>query len=285
MRLLRETGKEARLLGQGILKTEIRKQAAVTPDGGGCLFFVDEGCETIPPAEKGSVGEKRGSPVSGFETASQVGGIKAPLLHVAPHGIVAFLSEDHIGEGPVGLLVMQMKACLHIAEAVMPLLRIELAGEAKGVHEIVRKTVPKEAQAVFIEKVDIEVDVVADHHGGADKVHKSGKNNLDGSGVLHHAVADPGEGCDKGADRHGRPDQGRKTVYGLMTGDPDRADLDDAVIFRIQTGCFQIEQHIIAGQFKQTQTFLRSAGVRGHDAGFLFMDCGRKTAAAAIIVR
>ncbi len=95
------------------------------------------------------------------------------------------------------------------------------------------------------EVVQVEPDVMSDDDGAIDKRLEVPGDCIDARLARDHLVGDPGEAFDERGNRTARVDEPLERFELSPVGlKANSADLDDAVGFRVQPGCLQIERDV-----------------------------------------
>lgn len=161
------------------------------------------------------------------------------------HLFIAELVHDAVVQSAVGALCIDMKICRQIREPETGQ-RKKISGQRKGVHIIVDDLSAQGSDCAGLEKFHVEaVDIVADEN----VVSGEGKERFQGGsrrgGVLHHFVRDTVYFCGIGRDRTSRIYQSGEIFLYLPATDFDSGDLDDLVVFGIESCGFQIKNYIV----------------------------------------
>ncbi len=94
------------------------------------------------------------------------------------------------------------------------------------------------------DKADIEADIVSDQHAAFAEFQEPGQHVIDGLCRHDHLIGDAGEARDAEGNGNLRIDELRELARALPVLIPDRADLDDPVLFRGKAGGLEIENHV-----------------------------------------
>ena len=96
---------------------------------------------------------------------------------------------------------------------------------------------------VFADKTRIERGIVRDHGGIAAKRKKARQHPFNRRGVSHHRVIDSGQLLDAVGNRQFRIHKLREAVHNFSVLHLHRADFNDAVFSRRETGGLNIKDH------------------------------------------
>jgi len=95
--------------------------------------------------------------------------------------------------------------------------------------------------AIALEETDVEANVLPQDGIVSNEGFKVWKDIHQQGGIHDHGVGDTGKVGDEGVDWFARIDQGGKFIQNTVLVEFHRADLNDRVVFRVQTGCFDIQ--------------------------------------------
>ena len=95
--------------------------------------------------------------------------------------------------------------------------------------------------AVALEEADVKADVLPQDGMVADEGLQLWVHIREQRSIHDHGVGDASQVSDEGIDRLTRVDEGREFIQNAVSVELHRTDLDDRVVFGVQTSCFNIQ--------------------------------------------
>ena len=136
--------------------------------------------------------------------------------------------------------------------------RREAAREPERAQHRVLEPHPEDPAELEVEKREIELRVVRDHHRVAQKIAERRQHALDRRRARDHLVGDRRKPRDKGRDRPARTHQRRERFRHPRTFHPARADFGDRAGAGTAAGSLEIDHHVAAPFQRHLQRLMRA---------------------------